>query len=127
MDPYRFSQQTGTCPRCQNETASDGEMGRLACVRGCGEWYSKTVLDEMLAWHDVEQKPGGLAPDGTRARATAWPWGAALCPICQAAMSVGFRAELRFDYCSQHGVWLDAGEIERFAQVFRRRDIEADR
>ena len=27
-------------------------------------------------------------------------------------------AELRFDYCSQHGVWLDAGEIQRFAQVF---------
>ncbi len=110
MDPYRFSQQTGTCPRCQNETTSDGELNRLACVRGCGEWYPKATLDRILAWHDVEKKPGGPA--------TSWPWGAALCPICQHAMTVGFRAELRFDYCSQHGVWLDAGEIQRFAQVF---------
>lgn len=118
-DPYRFSQQTGTCPRCQNETASDGELSRLVCVRGCGEWYSKTKLDEILAWHDLDQKPGGIGLDGQLAHATPWPWGAALCPICQSEMAIGFRAELRFDYCSQHGVWLDAGEIERFAQVFR--------
>lgn len=118
MDPYRESQRSGTCPRCQNETVSDGELDRLVCVRGCGEWYSKAKLDEILAWHQLDQQPGGVALDGQRAQATAWPWGAALCPICQAEMSVGFRAELRFDYCSEHGVWLDAGEIERFAQVF---------
>ena len=118
-DPYRFSQQTGTCPRCQNETTSDGEMNRLACVRGCGEWYPKETLDRILSWHNVDAKPGGIGLDGRRAAATAWPWGAALCPICRAEMAVGFRDELRFDYCTQHGVWLDAGEIERFAQVFK--------
>ena len=111
-DPYRSSQQSGTCPRCQNETAGDGELHRLACRRGCGEWYPKATLDQILAWHDVDKKPDELRP-------TAWPWGAALCPICRAEMSVGFRAELRFDYCSQHGVWLDRGEIERFAQIFK--------
>lgn len=118
-DPYRFSQQTGTCPRCQNETTSDGELNRLVCVRGCGEWYSKDKLDEVFAWHELDKKAGGLGLDGRRAQPTSWPWGAALCPICQSEMSVGFREELRFDYCSQHGVWLDAGEIERFAQLFR--------
>jgi Zn-finger nucleic acid-binding protein len=118
-DPYRFSQQTGTCPRCQNETASDGELGRLACTRGCGEWYSRDRLARIARWDDIVKPPGGLGGDGQRAHATAWPWGAALCPMCQAPMSVGFRDELRFDYCSEHGVWLDAGEIERFAQVFR--------
>lgn len=114
-DPYRSSQQSGTCPRCQNETVSDGEH-RLACVRGCGEWYPKATLDRILAWHDVEAKPRAAA---LGARVTTWPWGAALCPICKREMAIGFRAELRFDYCSQHGVWLDAGEFERFAQVFR--------
>ena len=117
-DPYRFSQQTGVCPRCQNETASDGELGRLVCVRGCGEWYSKDKLAEKLAWDEVHQRPAGIGMDGQRAHATPWPWGPALCPICQSEMSIGFRGELRFDYCGRHGVWLDAGEIERFAQIF---------
>lgn len=113
-DPYRTSQQSGTCPRCRNETASDGELGRLACVRGCGEWYSRDQLARIVRWDDVIRPAGAQ-----RAQGAAWPWGPALCPTCQAPMSVGFRDELRFDYCSEHGVWLDAGEIERFAQVFR--------
>jgi Zn-finger nucleic acid-binding protein len=119
MDPYRFSQQTGTCPRCQNETAGDGEMHRLVCVRGCGEWYSKEKLGEMFAWDDLNRRPAGIGLDGQHARPSAWPWGTALCPICQTEMAVGFRDDLRFDYCGQHGVWLDAGEIERFTQLFR--------
>lgn len=83
-DPYRSSQQTGTCPRCHEATSSDGELDRLAARAG-----------------------HGLA------------MGRLLCPICQKSMSVGFRDEVRFDYCGAHGVWLDAGEFERFAQVFR--------
>ena len=115
-DPYRFSQQTGTCPRCQNETASDGEMGRLVCVRGCGEWYSKEKLSDMLSWDEVNRRPIGIK---LGVQAAPWPWSPALCPICQAEMQIGYREELRFDYCGQHGVWLDAGEIQRFAQLFR--------
>ena len=118
-DPYRTSQQSGTCPRCQNETVGDGEMSRLVCVNGCGEWYAKDRLDQILSWDDLNKPPAGLGLDGRHAEAQAWPWGAALCPICQAEMRVGYRAEVRFDICPQHGVWLDSGEIERFAQVFR--------
>jgi Zn-finger nucleic acid-binding protein len=118
-DPYRSSQQIGTCPRCSNSTESDGELNRLACVRGCGEWYPKSTLDQILAWHEVEKKPGGIGMDGARAQATSWPWGPAQCPICRGSMETGHRAELRFDYCTEHGVWLDAGEYSRFAQVFK--------
>jgi Zn-finger nucleic acid-binding protein len=110
-DPYRTSQQSGTCPRCQNPTESDGELDRLACVRGCGEWYPKAMFADGVDWQVFEAK-GAVAGD-------AWPWGAALCPVCAAAMAVGYKDELRFDYCPQHGVWLDAGELERFRQVFR--------
>lgn len=119
MDPYRFSQQSGTCPRCQNETAADGELNRLSCVRGCGEWYPKSTLDQHIPWHEIEQKPAGIGPDGLRPAATSWPWGPASCPVCQRPMATGFRGEVRFDYCSQHGVWLDAGEFHRFAQAFQ--------
>jgi len=118
-DPYRSTQSTGTCPRCSNSTEADGEIGRLVCVAGCGEWYPRATLDQILAWPDVTAEPAGFGTDGTRAQPTDWPWGAALCPICRNEMKVGFRAELRFDYCSSHGVWLDAGEFGRFAQVFR--------
>ena len=119
-DPYRSSQQVGTCPRCQNPTESDGEMDRLVCVRGCGEWYPRARLEQVLGWDDVRKAPGGIGLDGQHAQATNWPWGAAQCPICQSEMSVGFRAQVRFDYCAQHGLWLDAGEIQQFAQAFKR-------
>jgi Zn-finger nucleic acid-binding protein len=36
-------------------------------------------------------------------------------------MTVAFQDELRFDRCERHGVWLDAGESERFFQLFARR------
>jgi Zn-finger nucleic acid-binding protein len=35
-------------------------------------------------------------------------------------MKVGYREELRYDYCAPHGVWLDAGEIRRFTELFFR-------
>lgn len=117
-DPYRTSQQVGTCPRCENATEGDGD--RLVCVRGCGEWYPRARLDEVLGWEELNKAPGGIGLDGQRAVASPWPWGAARCPICRRDMQVGFRAEVRFDYCPQHGLWLDAGEIQRFAQLFRR-------
>ena len=75
-DPYRSGHGNGTCPRCSGSTEADGELGRLACAAGCGEWYPKAMLDQILAWDQVESKPASLAPDGTLPKATAWPWGA---------------------------------------------------
>ncbi|NVB77292.1 MAG: zf-TFIIB domain-containing protein [Kofleriaceae bacterium] len=115
-DPYRSGQQSGMCPRCGTATESDGELGRLACRSGCGEWYPRAAFER--AWLQITQKPSSLAPDGTHPQASAWPWGAASCPVCHTGMSTGFRGDVRFDFCHSHGVWLDAGEISRFAQVF---------
>jgi hypothetical protein len=98
--------------------AGDGELGRLVCERGCGEWYARDTLEQRLSWPDIVKPPGGRL-DGLPAQAQPWPWSPALCPTCNAEMAVGYRAEVRFDVCNQHGVWLDAGEIERFAQLFR--------
>lgn len=107
-DPYRSGQQSGTCPRCSNPTESDGERGRLVCVTGCGEWYPRTAFER--AWSQIVQKPSS--------QPSAWPWGAAMCPVCHTGMSIGFLGDVRYDFCGAHGVWLDAGEISRFAQVF---------
>jgi Zn-finger nucleic acid-binding protein len=35
-------------------------------------------------------------------------------------MKIGQFDSVRFDFCGEHGVWLDAGEIQRFAQVLGR-------
>jgi hypothetical protein len=114
-EPYRSSDITGTCVRCQAKTVSDGRWNRLACIAGCGEWYPKETLDQMLRWQDVEAK--SISDEG-KLLTTSWPWGKGHCPICHHAMTIGMRAELRFDYCSRHGIWLDAGEIEQFARAF---------
>jgi uncharacterized protein YbaR (Trm112 family) len=112
MDPYRHGQQVGECPRCQNPTEADGVQGRLTCVAGCGEWYPRVMLEE--AWDELIKSPQNLFG----AQATAWPWTPARCPSCRTELTTNQRGDLRYDYCAQHGVWLDAGEIQRFAQVF---------
>jgi Zn-finger nucleic acid-binding protein len=111
MDPYRGDARIGACPRCQNELVSDGEL-RLACLRGCGEWYPREQADHRVHWEHVV-----LA---ARFLDSGWPWGAAACPSCHASMTVAYREELRFDRCERHGVWLDAGESVRFFQLFAR-------
>ncbi len=117
-DPYRSAQQVGTCPRCHNPVESDGELDRMVCLQGCGEWYSRERLATVLSWDDLNRDPL-RGPNGQVAQVSAWPWGAAQCSLCRSDMRVGYRAGVRFDYCSKHGLWLDAGEIETFAQAFK--------
>ena len=109
MDPYRGMSMVGTCPRCGNPTEGDGEGARLVCVRGCGEWYPREMLKDN--WPIVTK-------GGAKVEAQPWPFTPAKCPMCSADMKIGYRQELRYDFCGQHGLWLDAGEVHRFAQVF---------
>jgi Zn-finger nucleic acid-binding protein len=120
MDPYRDSLTVGICPRCGDSTQGDGEWNRLACRRGCGEWYPQGALARAFEWNEIIRGAGGYAPNGIRIAPVGWPWSAAACPVCRAEMQVGQRAELRFDHCAAHGVWLDAGEFARFVELFQR-------
>jgi Zn-finger nucleic acid-binding protein len=108
-DPYRDGSMVATCPRCRGELAGDGEL-RLVCLAGCGEWYPRELLAHRVAW-DVVVRP---------VQVDTWPWSPAECPGCHEPMATAFREELRFDHCGQHGVWLDAGEAERFFALFAR-------
>jgi Zn-finger nucleic acid-binding protein len=110
-DPYRSSQLVGTCPRCSNTLESDGEGARLVCLQGCGEWYPREMFEK--AWATI-------VAGGESARPQPWPWSPARCSSCRGEMKVGYREELRYDYCAPHGVWLDAGEIRRFTELFFR-------
>ena len=108
-DPYRSSTQAGNCPRCGNPAESDGEGNRLVCLAGCGEWYPRATFEK--AWPAIIAGHALLQPQS-------WPWTPARCPDCSAEMKIGYRAELRYDVCERHGVWLDAGEIRRFTELF---------
>src|SRR6478672_1929069 len=110
MDPYREGgQPKGTCPRCSSATEGDFELGRLVCLAGCGEWYPRSAFE--LQWPAITAGLTTRAPDP-------WPWSPAECPDCKRPMAVGYKSELRYDFCPAHGVWLDAGEYERFATLF---------
>ena len=112
MDPYRGDARVGACPRCSNELAADGDLA-LACRQGCGEWYPREQADHRVHWDQVIR--------AARYLDSGWPWGTAACPSCHDPMTVAYREELRFDRCDRHGVWLDAGERERFFSLFARR------
>jgi hypothetical protein len=88
----------------------DGEMGRLVCANGCGEFYPRVHIDTQVPWAAITGSP----PDAARG----WPWGGATCPICRREMAVRTHVDLRFDLCATDGIWLDAGEYERFLTVF---------
>ena len=112
-DPYRGGGgRGGACPRCQNELSADGEL-RLVCLAGCGEWYPHDLVQHRVRWD--------LVIRAARHTVTTWPWGTGACPSCHMPMTVAMEQELRFDRCDRHGVWLDAGESERFFQLFARR------
>lgn len=108
-DPYRDSALSGTCPRCAKPLDPDlSRPGRIVCLGGCGEWWHRERIAKF--WHHVL---ASRVPTPA-----AWPWGPAPCALCHAPMTVGFREELRFDYCAAHGIWLDHGEPERFVELF---------
>ena len=106
MDPYRTNERAGTCPRCAGGLEPDGVADRLVCLAGCGEWYPREAIGKQIAWHELDRAP--------KAPPSPWPWSPASCPICREAMEVAYRGDVRFDRCGSHGVWLDAGEFERF-------------
>jgi Zn-finger nucleic acid-binding protein len=108
--PYRSGSGTGICPRCSTVIEPDGEMGRLVCANGCGEWYPRLQIDTLVPWTAITRSP----PDDSRG----WPWGGAPCPICRREMAIRTQSDLRFDLCATDGIWLDAGEYVRFLTVF---------
>jgi len=105
-DPYRGT-GTGPCPRCGRALDLAGPH-HFHCTTGCGEFYGYEAIggrsNMAAAGHDT---------------AVGWPWGQAACPTCGKQMGVRIREELRFDACESHGVWLDAGEHDRFMEIVR--------
>ena len=106
-DPYRGDTMVGSCPRCGATLERDAMS--LVCLAGCGALYSREAPEIAKIWDEIDHAP--------RVAASPWPWTPARCPLCQREMALAYRGEVRFDRCSEHGVWLDAGEYERFRVI----------
>lgn len=99
--PFRsaFAGRTLGCPRCTDQRlALDGH--RWACARCGGTFVETAALEDMVA--EMVQRPWRLpAPSG--------PPGSLGCPVCGTQLLGGER-------CTEHGLWFDAGGLERLLQ-----------
>jgi Zn-finger nucleic acid-binding protein len=103
--PFRADPQWRCCPRC-DEVLEETFPGGSACPRCGGVWLSQPVID--AAFTDPEW-PGGVAMWWRRELA---------CPECgslgrKSVMDAIETHGVILDRCRGHGVWFDAGELQR--------------
>lgn len=113
-DPYRGSVYRdlgiGQCPRC-GSSLSEGRRW-LTCPRGCGELLPAAELPGALSIRRLnacEPDVGSLIGR---------PFPAARCPLCRCTMEVRVHFRVVFDFCYDHGLWLDRGERAAFEGAF---------
>jgi Zn-finger nucleic acid-binding protein len=126
------------CPRCGSEARlvpfGVGEAALQACPRCKGMFVSAVDWDTLLDVFGRETLPDILVPDA-EGPSVYGPYRSApssknavqvdldadvRCPTCQGAMErLEFAAmtHVVIDVCATHGVWLDAGELERIIET----------
>lgn len=99
------------CPRCQRSLSREtrGDVPVEACRACGGTWFDRGELEAELARHPATAETPAPAP---KPQPTRW----LKCPVCDAPMTP--RNYERFsgvvlDFCTAHGVWADAGEVEK--------------
>lgn len=99
------------CPRCQRVLVREtrGDVPVDACRSCGGTWFDRGELEAELARH-----PSSEAPPAPAGKPPPPRW--LRCPVCDTPMTP--RNYERFsgvvlDFCTAHGVWADAGEVER--------------
>ena len=116
------------CPRCQLLLQQDEYEGHAVCFcTNCwGYWMPRPTFEAILQEHQyhfsrgerktilqVLREQGDADRSGTESELIA-------CPVCGAQMKRIPAVEgcpVMIDECSQHGVWLDTGELKEL-QVF---------
>ncbi|HMG22330.1 MAG TPA: zf-TFIIB domain-containing protein [Kofleriaceae bacterium] len=113
-DPYRggaFRELPwGRCPRCSGGLAE--HRSRRVCPDGCGSWLTAASLRGAVTFETLaacELDVGSLIGR---------PFPPAPCPECWRTMEVRIHGAVVFDFCGDHGVWLDRGELAGFECAF---------
>ncbi|MCW2921171.1 MAG: hypothetical protein JWL76_1045 [Thermoleophilia bacterium] len=98
------------CPVCAELLAVDQVDG--CDVRSCGScggmWIGALDLHALVQPGQAAHEAGGLPVDEIRQRADR------RCPYCDSPLRTARdgRTSTEIDWCSQHGVWLDASELD---------------
>jgi len=107
------------CPDC-SEPLITLEFDRIEidyCHECKGIWLDKGELELMLS---VEESPG-LRPFAIKQ--TECKEKKRKCPICTKYMekiSIGNAASIVLDTCDAHGIWFDAGELQKILRMRER-------
>lgn len=104
--PYRA--QNLPCPACSSilEPRTLEGVDKSTCPKGCGVWLSHQPFFEKLRIARPESRLTELMVhnDGTERRP---------CSVCGEAMEIAWIDFLQLDQCERHGIWFDAGELDR--------------
>lgn len=98
------------CPVCAEPLVPDVVDG--CDVRSCGScggmWIAALDLHALVQPGQAATEAGGLPVDAVRQRADR------RCPYCSNPLRTARdgRTSTEIDWCSQHGVWLDASELD---------------
>lgn len=111
------------CPVCSTplQPWSHEHVHLDRCPRGCGVWLDAGELREVVM-SELDDRPETEEIAARRAAAAGVAEvvrdaqrAARSCPVCGAAMAVREYpgSGVALDECSDHGIWLDEGELER--------------
>jgi Zn-finger nucleic acid-binding protein len=96
------------CVACGTPLVADQVWGAPCerCARCGGLWFDTAAFLSLLATSPTAQHIEELMVhnDGSPRRG---------CPSCAQLMDLAWIDFLQLDQCAEHGVWLDAGELER--------------
>src|SRR5262245_57622957 len=95
-----------TCPSCRSRpTLVDGEPGAHCAT--CGGWF----VEELKLLEQIRAAVPGHPLDELLEHNDGSP--RRPCPMCGDRMNIVWLEFIQLDRCDDHGVWLDAGELER--------------
>lgn len=92
------------CPRCDSVLTTYRRVHE--CSRDCGVWLPIELVREMATRADLAASEVDVGP------------APAQCAQCLQMMQIRRRGGVVFDFCAEHGVWLDTGERRDFEDAF---------
>ena len=116
------------CPSCGGEQCMHERMlGSQFLIHECsacaGLWLDRATFEQTIATSEAKSLASGSPVawrPGTVQILSNTPRRA--CPVCSREMQrhhFGKRSSVILDYCSEHGVWLDAGELSTILDWIR--------
>jgi Zn-finger nucleic acid-binding protein len=97
------------CPRCDGVLTAYRRV--YECGRECGVWLPVELVREMATTADLAASEIGVGP------------APAQCAQCLQVMAIRRRGGVVFDFCAEHGVWLDTGERRDFEDARPWREV----